>query len=83
LWLLLDGSGRTVVNLNLDAWDTGQLEDLRKRLELPLTEYAEALSPAELRSRFPGGMPWWVAHPLLSILLGIALILAIMVAVTQ
>ena len=79
LWLLVNAEGRTEVGLNRDVWDAVQLDALRERLGLPLEVVEKPMRPAQARKEYPGTIPWWVAHPVLTTYLLIAMIVAVVV----
>jgi hypothetical protein len=81
LWLLVDAAGEAEISLNIEAWDRDQLEELRTRLALPLSETTTPLRPSAIRRDFPGAVPWFGAHPyLMSYLILACLVGLVMVA---
>jgi hypothetical protein len=79
LWLFTK-AGHAVVSLNRDAWDSGQLEQARKSLDLPLEVIDGPKSPKELRNLYPQSIPWWAAYPLPATVVTLVFIAAIVIA---
>jgi hypothetical protein len=79
-WLLTDAAGRKVVGLNRDVWDDGGLEGLRERLGLPIEIVETPKRPAEMRKAYPGTIPWWGAHPVVTTILAIAIVATLLIA---
>ncbi len=71
LWLLLDSTDHSAVGLNRAAWNAAELETVRRRLDLPLEVQETPRRPAELRTAYPGSIPWWGAHPIIATWLAI------------
>jgi hypothetical protein len=82
LWLLIGGTGRTLVSLNRSAWDHTQLEYLRKCVDLPIKVIDEPKSPREIRHAYPHSLPWWAAYPMIAAT-GVIVAAAIVIAVAQ
>jgi hypothetical protein len=81
VWLLVNAEGRAEVNLNLDAWDRAQLEQLRQRLGIPRGVISEPQSGKQLHGRFPGSVPAALLHPIaLTYLLIAAITVCVLVA---
>lgn len=77
LRLFINQAGKTVVSLNQAIWDHEQLEDLRERLGLSTETVARPQRSAELRTAYPGTVPWWAAHPSVATVLAIVVIAAL------
>jgi hypothetical protein len=77
LRLLVGATGHTAAALNRDTWDGTQLEELRQYFDLPLEVDREPKRAAELRSRYPGSVPWWAAHPTAATLLAIGVVVVL------
>lgn len=79
LWLLVNAKGHVTVRLNRDAWDASQLEELREKLGIAREVVNTPMSPIAIRRGYRGSIPWWGAHPMLSM----ACLLGSIVALTM
>jgi hypothetical protein len=82
-WLLINGTGRTVVGLNRQTWDDGQLERLRESLGLPIEIIEMPKRPTELRKAYPGTLPWWLAYPSAATLVAIITVATVVLALQR
>jgi hypothetical protein len=83
LRLFITQAGRTAVSLNREVWDSGQLEELREQLGLPVETVEQAQRPTEMRKNYPGTIPWWAAHPSVATVLVIVALTALVLVLQR
>jgi hypothetical protein len=80
LWLLVTAAGRVAVGLNRATWDGEQLENIRQSLGLPLEVIDTPKCPADVRTAYPGSVPWWAVRPVVAALVVIVAVAVLVLA---
>jgi hypothetical protein len=81
MWLLLDPSGRAQLALNPAAWDPSDLDALAATLALQVDVAPKSKRLAQVRKDYPGALPAWAAHPILTGATGVVAIILITVVI--
>ena len=62
LWAVVNASGRSEVAVSTTTFNPDDLEKLRQEFGLEREVIDARIKASEVRSRYPGIIPWWVAH---------------------
>src|SRR5262249_34040628 len=81
-WMLwLDRHGKSRLGLSERAWSVEQLLTLPGQRRLPVDALEQTLNLRDLRERYPGSIPWWLTYPVVAVLAGITILIAIPTAI--